>query len=90
MSVYQVNKLCHQLYHDPRLREAVKADPVSAIADWSLSTAERQALLEGDVKWLYESGVHPFLLGHITRWDLFGVTPAVYAERIRGAKDLGW
>jgi len=87
MSAYQVNKLCHRLYHDRSLRDAVKADPAKAIADWPLSDAERTALLTGDVRQLYESGVHPFLLGHITRWDLFGVTAATYAERIKDAKD---
>ena len=87
MSVYQINKLCRQLYHDRALREAVKADPVKAIAGWPLSPAEREALLSGDIKRLYEWGAHPFLLGHITRWDLFGVTPAIYAERIKGARD---
>jgi hypothetical protein len=87
MSVYQINKLCRQLYHDGALREAVKADPAKAIAGWPLSPAEREALLAGDIKRLYEWGAHPFLLGHITRWDLFGVTPAIYAERIHGARD---
>ena len=87
MSVYQVNKLCHRLYHDQAFRAAVKADPAQAIAGWPLADAERKALLTGDIKWLYERGAHPFLLGHITRWDLFGVTPALYADRIRGAQD---
>ena len=87
MSVYQVNKLCHRLYHDQAFREAVKADPAKAIAGWPLADAERKALLTGDIKWLYERGVHSFLLGHVTRWDLSGVTPAVYADRIRDAKD---
>ena len=87
MSVYQLNKLFHRLYHDQRFREAVKADATKAIADWPLSDAERKALLDGDIKRLYEGGVHPFLMGHITRWDLFGVTPAIYAERIKDAKD---
>ena len=87
MGAYQINKLCHRVFHDVAFREAVKADPAKAIAEWPLSDTERKALLEGDIKWLYESGVHPFLLGHITRWDLFGITPAAYAERINGAKD---
>lgn len=87
MSAYQVNKLCYTLYHDRALREAIKADPAKAIADWPLSEDERKALLTGDVKRLYEGGVHPFLLGHINRWDLFGVTPALYAERIKDARD---
>ena len=37
MSAYQVNKLCHRLYHDQPFRDAVKADPAKAIADWPLS-----------------------------------------------------
>jgi len=32
---------------------------------------------------LYEWGCHPFLLAYLTRWDLFGLTAAVYSERIR-------
>jgi hypothetical protein len=88
MSAYQINKLCHRLYHDRPFREAVKADAAKAIAGWPLADAERKALLEGDVRRLYEWGAHPFLLGHITRWNLFGVTAASYAERIRAAKSL--
>jgi hypothetical protein len=87
MSAYQINKLFHRLYHDRSFREAVQADPAKAIAGWPLSDAERNAILGGDIKRLYEWGAHPFLLGHITRWDLFGVTPAIYAERINGARD---
>ena len=89
MSAYLVNKLCHRLHHDVSLRAAAKADPAKAIADWPLTDAERKALLAGDVKSLYEAGAHPFLLGHISRWNLFGVTPAVYAERIKDARDPG-
>jgi hypothetical protein len=68
MSAYQINKLCHRVFHDVAFREAVKSDPAAAIAD-------------------YEWGTHPFLLAHFTRWGLFGLTPAMYAERIQGARD---
>ena len=87
MSAYQINKLCHRLYHDIAFREAVKADPEKAISGWPLTGDERKALLEGDVKRLYEWGAIPFLLGHMSRWGLFGLTPAVYAERIKDARD---
>jgi hypothetical protein len=87
MSAYQINKLCHRVFHDVAFREAVKNDPVTAIADWPFSDAERKALLEGDIRRLYEWGTHPFLLAHFTRWGLFGLTPAMYAERIQGARD---
>jgi hypothetical protein len=87
MSAYQINKLCHRAYHDIAFREALMADPAKAIKDWPLTDEQRKALLEGDVKRLYEWGTHPFLLAHTTRWGLFGLTPALYAERIQGAKD---
>ena len=87
MNAYQVNKLCHRIFHDVPFREAVKHDPAAAIADWPFSDDERKALLDGDVKRLYEWGTHPFLLSHFTRWNLFGLNAELYAERIRGAKD---
>ena len=87
MSAYQINKLCHRVFHDVAFREAVKRDPAAAIADWPFTEAERKALMEGDIRRLYEWGTHPFLLAHFTRWGLFGLTPAMYAERIQGARD---
>lgn len=87
MSAYLLNKLCHRVFHDVPFREAVKRDPAAAIADWNFTDEERKALLEGDVRKLYEWGTHPFLLAHSTRWGLFGLNPALYAERIQGARD---
>ena len=87
MSIYLVNKLCHRVFHDVAFRAAVKRDPAAAIADWPFSEEERKALLAGDVKRLYEWGGHPFLLAHFTRWELFGLTHAIYSERIRAAHD---
>jgi hypothetical protein len=87
MSVYAVNKLCRDALHDPAFREALKRNPEAAIAPRDLSADERRALLAGDVAWLYEHGCHPFLLAYLTRWDLFGLNPAVYSERVRKAHD---
>ena len=87
MSVYAVNKLCRDALHDLAFREALKRDPAAAIAPLALTDAERTALLAGDVAWLYEHGCHPFLLNHLTRWELFGLAVPVYSERIRRAKD---
>ena len=83
MSAYQINKLCHRVYHDIAFREAVKADPAKAIADWPFTDEQRKALLEGDVKRLYEWGTHPFLLAHTTRWpiDLCGERPSGWCDR---------
>ncbi len=87
MSVYAVNKLCHDALHDLAFREAIERDPAAAIAPRDLTADERSALLAGDVARLYEWGCHPFLLAYLTRWDLFGLTPPVYNERIRKAHD---
>ena len=87
MSVFAVNKLCRDALHDLAFREALKRDPAAAIAQRDLIADERQALLEGDVVRLYEWGCHPFLLAYLTRWDLFGITPAFYNQRIRTPHD---
>jgi hypothetical protein len=87
MSVYAVNKICHDALHDLDFRAAVKRDPAAAIAARELSGEERKALLAGDVAWLYEHGCHPFLMSYLTRWELFGLKVPVYCERIRKAHD---
>jgi hypothetical protein len=86
MSIYVVNKLCRDALHDLAFREALQRDPKSAIVPLALTDAEREALLAGDVSWLYEHGAHPFLLAYLTRWELFGLTVARYSERIRTAR----
>jgi Aromatic-ring-opening dioxygenase LigAB, LigA subunit len=87
MSVYAVDKLCRDALHDVAFREAVKRDPAAGIAARDLTAEERNALLGGDVAWLYEHGCHPFLLAYLTRWNLFGLTAQIYSERIRKAHD---
>jgi len=87
MSIYAVNKLCRDAFHDLAFREALKRDPQSALATRALTHEERRAILAGDVAWLYERGAHPFLLAHFTRWGLFGLTPALYSERIRKVQE---
>jgi Aromatic-ring-opening dioxygenase LigAB, LigA subunit len=87
MSVYAIDKLCRDALHDLAFREALKRDPAAAIASRDLTADERNALLAGDVPRLYGWGCHPFLLAYLTRWNLFGLTPAVYNERIRTVHD---
>jgi hypothetical protein len=88
MSVYAVDKLCRDALHDVAFRDALKRDPAAAIAPRDLSDDERRALLDGDVARLFEWGCHPFLLAYLARWDLFGVTSAIYNQRICTARDL--
>lgn len=87
MSIYQLNKLCHRTLDDLTFRDAMKRRPEQAVAGFDLTAQERAALLAGDVARLFEMGVHPFLLSFLTRYELFGLTAAVYSERIRAARD---
>jgi hypothetical protein len=87
MSVYAIDKLCRDALHDLAFRDALKRDPAAAIASRDLSDDERNALLDGDVVRLYEWGCHPFLLAYLTRWEIFGLTQAIYNQRIRTARD---
>jgi hypothetical protein len=84
MSIYSVHKVCHRVVHDPGFRERMREDPAKALADFRLTDEEREALLRGDVGRLYRLGAHAYLLGHLLRFQLLGLTPEVYARRIRG------
>jgi hypothetical protein len=87
VSVFAINKICYRALHDVAFREAAKRDPVAAIRDLPLTQEEREALLAGDVARLYEWGVNAFLMSHLTRFELFGLTAMIYSERIRAARD---
>ena len=87
MSAYEINKLCWRAVHDPAFREVLKRDPEAATAPLPLSAEERKALLAGEVGRLYELGVNSFLLSHLPRYQLFGLTVPLYSERMRAAHE---
>jgi hypothetical protein len=77
-----VNKVCWSVQFKPAFREQIQNDPAAALAPFKLTEEERRALLEGDVVWLFQNGAHPFLLGHLGRWNVLGVTRKRQAERM--------
>ena len=83
MSVYAVHKLLHRAQVDLEFREALRADPGGAIADWPFTDHERSALLAGDVATLARDGAHTFLLSRIPRFGLFGLDRDEYIRRMR-------
>ena len=87
MSIFAVDKICHRLYHDAAFRASLERDPDGTLAPFALTEEERRLLLAGEVGKLYELGAHPFLLGHLTRHDTFGITVKLYSERMRAASD---
>ena len=86
MSIYNVNKICYLVVHDPAFRKRMQEDPAKAIADFRLADEERQALLAGDVGRLCRLGAHAFLLGHLQRFQLVGLTMELHIQRIRTAR----
>ena len=84
MSVYGVSKLLFRAEHEPDFLALLKSQPEAAFAQLPLSPEEMAALTVGDVKALFDMGVHAFLLNHLPRHGMFGVTPQNYFPRIRG------
>jgi hypothetical protein len=87
MSNYGIHKFFRTCLHDEAFRNLAKTDPEAAMAQMPIAEAEKALLRNGDVKALYERGVHAFLLSFLTRWDLFGVTLEKYSASIQEAKD---
>jgi hypothetical protein len=83
MSIYAVNRMCHQLMHDKNHRYAMQNYPEQVVARLDLTDEERQAVLAGDVGKLFMLGANAFLLGYLTRFEVLGLSLSVYNERMR-------
>ena len=83
MSSYGINKVCYLAQADLRFRDQLRSDPAAALVDLPLTDAERRALLTGDVAALHRMGGLDFLLSNLARFGSFGLTRAVYVERMR-------
>ncbi|MGC2327938.1 MAG: hypothetical protein WA604_14575, partial [Candidatus Sulfotelmatobacter sp.] len=87
MSNYGLHKLCRAALHDLEIREELKTDPEAVLDRFPLTPGEKRSLLAGDVATLWEAGASGFLLSYLTRWDLLGLTVAIYSERMRRSRD---
>ena len=86
MSIYAINRICHQLMHDKNWRHAMQTDPERAIKKYDLTSEEREALLSGEVGELYLMGANAFLLGYLTRFHVLGLSLDVYNMRMRAIR----
>lgn len=66
------------------MRTAARQDPAAALAPYDLDDEERSLLLSGEVGVLHRRGVHAYLLHHLQRFGVFGMTLPLYVARIRG------
>jgi hypothetical protein len=85
MSTMEVNRICYQVAHDEDFLASVREDPYRATAGRSLTPAEHDALLNGDVAALYRQGAHPVLLVRLATHNAFGLDEDLYIKRIREA-----
>jgi hypothetical protein len=86
MSIFAVNHLCREVLRDHAFRHAMKSDPASALAPLDLTDEERRLLLAGDVGALYRMGVNAFLMNYLARFEVCGLNPEVYNQRMRAVQ----
>jgi hypothetical protein len=82
VSIYAIHKIAHLVQKDPAFRGRMQRDPAPTIADFPLTDQERRALLAGDVGELTRLGAHGYLLGHLARHGVVGLTMDNYVQRI--------
>lgn len=88
MSIYAVNRMCHQLMHDKNFRYRMQTVPQQVVAELDLSDDERRLVLAGEVGELYLRGVNAFLLGYLTRFEILGLTLPIYNHRMRAVAGM--
>jgi hypothetical protein len=85
MSAHDVNLVGRRVVHDPEFRHRLLTEPATALAGHDLTTEERDALLAGDIGWLYQHGAHEYLLMNLARFGIAGLDPATFSARMRAA-----
>jgi hypothetical protein len=85
MSIYAVNKLCRRVVGEPDLRAQLTSDPEAALrsARPPLTDEEVSLLLAGDIGRLSRMGASDFLLSHLSRFELLGMSLPEHGRRMR-------
>lgn len=83
MTMYQLNKAVHHIYMHRDITMAVRDGDFSAADGFDLTAEERAALVERDFPALWQLGVHPVLLFHLSavlnprEWYIKEVVPHI-------------
>jgi hypothetical protein len=85
MSIYAVNKVCRRVVSEPKLRAQLATDPEAALraARPPLTDEEMALLLAGDIGRLSRLGANNFLLSHLARFELLGMTLSEHGRKMR-------
>lgn len=81
MSAYQVGKLLHDMQRNPQLATEFREAREAVLARYDLTEKEKQAILAGDVRFLFEEGVHCMVL--ISGSRLLGLDIEQFAAALR-------
>lgn len=86
MDGYWLGKMFFEACSDPsqELVKAFRADPEAAVDRFRMSARSRQAVLDHDLRTIYEAGLHPLLV-RMGANVLYGPMPqAAYREALAG------
>ncbi len=81
MSLYAAQKLLYHLNRDPAVQKRFRGAPAELLADYDLTSEEREAFVDGDIGKLYVLGSNGQLLMHFAA--LIGMPWADYIEAMR-------
>jgi hypothetical protein len=68
MSLYWTGKLGFDLRRSPELSDGFRADPESVLDRYHFTNEEKDAVRNKDIKFFYEQGVNPFLIGRLAQF----------------------
>ncbi|MEJ0051856.1 MAG: hypothetical protein WDN02_11735 [Methylovirgula sp.] len=80
MSIYALQKTIREINRNHEMRERFMATPQDALADFDLTSEERDALIARDYRALYRIGVHGLILRPFS--IINGVSEADYLSAI--------
>jgi len=83
MSSHNLNRYLFDLKNTPGLQAELKNKSHTRLAEYSLSAAESQAVVDFDVVALWRMGAHPLLLVPFSRFA--GIPAPEYYRRLRDA-----
>ena len=86
MSVYGMNKFCHELKTEAN-RAAYRQDPEGSMARYDLAPEEREAINNGDYPRLFSMGLNIYLLVVLT--GLRGISLGQLGELMRTGRPAG-
>jgi hypothetical protein len=82
MSLYQVQKLLFHVNREPKMFDRFLRERETLIVEYQLTEEEQRALLETDLRSLYQMGVHSLLLGPLAA--TLGLSFPDYLAILRG------